>query len=221
MIDRKEVMPAIRATVATDGALTPLSEGSSYIYDYKNRFDQVAERLYSSFLAAATEAGRHEELPLTVIEHGYNIVARGINKCRQAYTRYCQGAGQPYDQETLVAALAHPETVGVFTFLANMPNRDNRWYEAQLGLLSTSADEANYWGGEFVFNPNSGLFHMDETIAAEGKVARLRHQLVDGKQQGACPAQDVIPAIWHATLAVCQEEGLLAAHGGPAAHLVE
>lgn len=185
----------------------------SFIYGFMSEAEQLAERLAFGFKLRAEALG-HADLPWSIIGHGYEVVARGIMKCKTAYSDHCDQSGKHFDAEELREALVHPRTVEFFVNISRMSNKVNKRFEGHFGLSSTTFAHQTK---AFFYDQEDGCVLPNPVILAlaerDAELARIE-RAVQGepiRNSERCPATRFIPMVWAETVSIMQEEGLLLA----------
>lgn len=181
-------------------------------YESASPIQEIGYRLFGAFKAAAVEEG-HDDLPWMVIEHGFIVVTTGIEKCKAAYSKHCIEQGLIYSEDLLVKALRSPKTLRFFTFIANMPNSQNRCYESYFNL-GTGASGREFYE-EFEFDPETSSFTPNPLFKLHAQMEASAYIPEDEglgdvpNEDKVCPAIHLIPRIWHDAVNACLDVGVL------------
>lgn len=219
--DRQADKLSCEAVVESCSPLTPLTVDSyapevAIWYDKASPIQKVGYRLYGTFKETALREG-HQDLPWMVIQHGFVVVTSGIEKCKAAYIKYCAEMDQDFDEDTLIIALCNPKTVRFFTFIANMPNKQNRCFESYFNLTSGSTSSREFFE-EFEYDLETTSFTPNPVFM---RYARLESTVPESEEEDSeesetvpevCPAVHLIPGIVNDTVNACRLEGLLSSN---------
>lgn len=166
--------------------------------DDGRQFFAVGERLYGEIEAAcAAQPGVFR--PGQGIMFGCLVLARGIERCYDAYQEYCETQNQVQDPEKLLTALRNPATTRVFSRIAGMCNDRAHIYELWLGLDDRRTSVFN----EFDYSPEAGCFTPNnetwDTAQWEAERWSISHGLPNQLTDPApnqCPASTLLPQLW-------------------------
>lgn len=201
-----------RAACEAVFAANPHETTASYDVGDPSPFEELGEMVFEEFKAKALAQDPETDLPWDEICHGYQVAARGVGHCFNAYQAHCQSEGKELNKASLIKALNAPETVRFFVAIAKMSNKQNREFETLLNLNSTTYAYASF-SPPFFYDSEADCFRPDSELYDAAASAGFIH----AKQGVQCPATQFIPLVWSHTVETAEASGLLQAE--PAAVL--
>lgn len=195
-----------------DGQLTP--DPYTEISDsYITPLEALSQRMYAAWVNEATIPEKNS-LALGGIEHGFNVIGRGLQRCLEAYTASCSSTGEQGSDQDFIDALKDARTIKTFVWIASSGPYMHKPYEQWLGLnasRSVTTEEFMLVRDEdgAYFQPNGDILDVADSEARSYARSKDASTTMPRPQHEVCSARHYIPKVWLDMVDAAQAEGLL------------